>query len=239
MPHPLQSLRRMLILLPAFGLILACKKESAKETLDLLSCNPVSPQGKLSLDPLTGKYSYLTTGGATISINPKGQIIITHKDYAGFKLEFWGSVSPRPGDTLMGVNHENLNGKHIKDRKGTNRTLLFPDGTKLTMRSLGWDTLMVSLTIIENDQAHHFNGHCNKINYSQVSGVLAQQLDEVVADGETCTFEISATGLLFVNIYQEDSHGNKISNRVVLGELERASPSLVRDFYDDPRFGHT
>lgn len=239
MPRSFNLFRRIWILVPFLAIMLSCKKESAKDSLDLESCNPVTLQGKLTRDPVSGKYSYLTTGGATITLNPKVQVIITHKDYAGFKLEFWGYVIPSPGDTLIVGNHENLNGKHIKDRIGTNRSILFPDGTKLTMRGLGWDTLTVSISIIEGKQVHHLNGRCGKWNISQLSEDLATQLDEAVADGETCSFEISGTGLLFVNIYQEDTPGNKVFNRVILGELERASPSLVRDFYDDPRFGHT
>lgn len=239
MPHSSRFRHLFFLLVPAFFLLFSCKKESVKKNLDLESCAAQTPTGHLSYNSATGIYTYNTHGGGTITINLKNNILVNHSGYPGFKFEMWELVVPSPGDTLFGGAHENINGKHIKDRLGLNRTILFPDGSKLTMRAVNSDKHMASISIIDGDEAHHINGTCSTLNLSVVDPDIAQELDEAVADGETSTFEISATGLLFVTIYQEDTHGNKVANRYVLGELEKANPNLVRDFYDDPRYQHT
>lgn len=239
MPHSARFRHLSLLFVPVFFLLFSCKKEAVKKNLDLESCNAVTQKGSLSYNAATDIYTYTTSGGGAITINLKSDIKVTHSGYPGFKIEIWDIVVPSPGDTLFGGGHENLNGKHIKDRLGLHRSILFPDGTKLTMRAVSSDNHMASISIIDGDEAHHINGTCGTLNLSVVDSEIAQQLDEAVADGETSTFEISATGLLFVTIYQEDTHGNKVANRILLGELEKASPSLVRDYYDDPRYGHT
>lgn len=239
MPHSARFRHLLFLFVPVFFLLFSCKKESVEKTLDLESCNAQTAQGHLSFNAATDIYTYNTRGGGVITINLKSGIKITHSGYPGLVIDFWGELTPTPGSTLIGGNHESLNGKHVKDRLGLNRTLLFPDGTKLTMRAEGTIYDLVSVSILDIDEAHHFNVTCQTLNLSMVDTEIAQQLDEMVADGETSTFEITSTGLLFVTVYQEDTHGNKVANRYVLGELEKANPNLVRDFYDDPRLGHT
>lgn len=239
MPHSSRFRHLLFLLLPAFFLLFSCKKEWVKKNLDLESCDAQTAKGHLTFNAATGIYTYNTRGGGVITINLKNDIKVTHSGYPGFKIEIWGIIVPAPGATLLGGDHENLNGKHIKDRLGLHRSILFPDGTKLTMRAVASNNHMASISIMDGDEAHHINGTCGTLNLSVVDSEIAQQLDEAVADGETSTFEISATGLLFVTIYQEDTHGNKVANRILLGELEKANPNLVRDYYDDPRLGHT
>ena len=50
-------------------------------------------------------------------------------------------------------------------------------------------------------------------------------------DGEAGGFEFTSTGLLFVNFYTEDVQGQKINSRVPLGEIFRATPNQVVDYY--------
>ena len=77
------------------------------------------------------------------------------------------------------------------------------------------------------------------MEYSGQSAFVAKSLDDAEADGETATFELTATGLLLYNIYHEDEPGNKVYERVMLGELSRSQPNMVNDYFDDPRLGHT
>lgn len=43
--------------------------------------------------------------------------------------QLWGKSAT---GSLRAALHENLNGKHIKNRIGNNRTIFFPNGTKIT-----------------------------------------------------------------------------------------------------------
>lgn len=101
---------------------------------------------------------------------------------------------------------------------------------------------LISISIYEGGEAHHINANCNNQNVPEYSGIkesMAKQLDDAEADGETGTFEFTPTGLLYENIYTENTPGNKVGNRVPLGELEHDNPTKVNDLFDDPRLGST
>lgn len=224
-------------------LVSACSKNKDDKPDSLpaaSSCQPVAPASRLSFDPASGKYTYQSTGGSKVVIDMTSNIILTTSLYEGFKIEFWGDYSSTTGEGYAG-NHENLNGKHIKDRKGLRRSVMMPDGLKITLVSKGpgFEDVLESISIIDGNSAHYINMICGKLNYSGNSAALAEQLDNREADGETSTIEMSSTGLLWVNIYQEDAPGVRMANREELGELNRANPTQVRDYYDDPRLGHT
>jgi hypothetical protein len=224
------------------GLILsltACHKDEVVEKRPMLgSCQPVSPKGHLSYTSSSGSYTFQTNGGGTIVIDFKSFITITHADYPGFKIELWGGTYVN-GEPKTSANHENLNGKHIKDRIGGRRTISFPDGAKLTLVADGEDGPLRSVSIYDGAESHHINPTCNALELSSTTLAIAQQLDQAEADGETGGFEFTSSGLLFVNLYTEDVAGNKVVNRYLLGEIIRNSPGQVRDHYDDPRLGHT
>jgi len=209
---------------------LSCKKKpkNVPEELPVFgSCEVVAPVGGMSLSP-DGGFIYQTSGGGKIVINHDLSLIISHKDYAGFSLEFWGSVP----QGAASYNHENLNGKHVKDRVGNRRTVVFPDGAKITWyvrEALG---PAVSITIYDGDQVHHINPACNTLEYSTDNPVVAKRLDDLEADGETCTFEITATGLRFKNIYTEEMAGNKVMDAVLIAELFKDNPTRVNDYWN-------
>ena len=231
-----QLLYAMLILLPS----LSCKKDKKEEVQDELptfgTCEAVGAAGRLVLTDAR-KFTYQTSGGGTIVADLSRQIILTHKDYSGFKIEFWGDFE-NENINITG-NHENLNGKHIKDWNGNRRTLIFPDGAKITIVTDGVHETIVSVSIYDGAQCHHFNALCNTLEYSLASSRFAKQLDDAEADGETSTFEITETGLWYKTIYSEDTPGNKTGGPYDLGELQRANPTMVHDYYDDPRMDHT
>lgn len=89
----------------------------------------------------------------------------------------------------------------------------------------GTEKTLVSISIYDGDQGHHINATCSTLEHSSVDGELAQKLDEEEADGETGTIEFTPTGVLFVNIYNEDTPGNKATNRIKLGELFKDNPT--------------
>ncbi|WP_255154125.1 hypothetical protein [Ferruginibacter sp. HRS2-29] len=238
----LQQLSRIFCLFLGLLCFVSCKKDTdddAEEALPLLgTCTAVSPVAGLTYSNPSGPYTLHTSGGGKVVIDPALNIIISHDAYPGFTLELWGTLTVNGGTKTAG-NHENLNGKHIKDRFGNNRTILFPDGAKLTLVTEGPSGKLLSVTLYDGATAHHINTTCNKLEYSAIEGSIARCLDEEQPDGETGGFEISTTGLKFFNIYVEETKGNKVTNRYELGQLIKASPNQVNDFFDDPRLAAT
>jgi hypothetical protein len=227
-------------------LLFGCKKdieEIPEEQLPVFgTCEQVNPEGNISLSGSNnGILTYNTSGGGKIVIDPAGSITITHNDYPGFKLEFWGDAGPL-GIPLNSANHENLNGKHIKDRIDVRRTIIFPDGAKITTLASGFAGPLTSISIYDGEESHYINTNCNyiyKLEHSSTNAAIAKQLDDSEPDGETGIFEFTETGLLFLNIYTEDIAGQKVEKRVPLGVLFKDDPNRVDDYYDDPRYEHT
>lgn len=215
-------------LLLALFAIVSCKKNTEEEKPVFGTCKSVAAKGHLTYSSATNTYKYTTSGGGHIEIKPELTIIISHDDYPGFSIELWGSIAAgAPGS----YNHENLNGKHIKDRLGVRRTIIFPDGARITFYTDGFQGPVLSVTIYDGEEVHHINPACNTIEYSTAHSAYANELEEAEPDGEAGTFEITATGLLFVNLYTEDTAGAKVMNRVLLAELSRANPSQVIDYF--------
>ena len=223
-------------------IISSCKSD--EELLDegfpkLGTCKPVAYTGNLNQTITENTITYLTSGGGKIVMDQKNTIItITHADYQNFKIELWGNLVVN-GETLNSANHENLNGKHIKDRLGNRRSIIFPDGAKITMVAAGLYEQLVSVSIHDGNKYHHINFTCMTLEYSSINSLYAQKLDDNEVDGETGTFEITETGLLFYNIYTEDTPGNKIEENIPLGSLNKDQPTQTNDFFDDPRLSRT
>ena len=191
------------------------------------TCKSVSPKGNFSsIDLSKGIFTYETSGGGKIVMD-QHLLTITHKDYSLFKIEFWGIVQ------------EGLNAKHIKDFSSNRRSLIFPDGTKITIVNGSLDEDRISISIYEGNDYHHINYTCKTLEYSAVNSPYAKKLDDMQADGETCTFEFTETGVLFLNIYTEDVVGQKVEKRVPLGEIFKNEPTTTHDYYDDPRLSRT
>jgi hypothetical protein len=212
--------------------ISSCKKDK-NEAED--KCPSLPPSGHLAYTDGTKTYTYKTSGGGTINVAPN-VITIGHDSYPGFKIELWGGVVV-DGTDVNSANHENLNGKHIKDRMGSRRTILFPDGAKITIVADGEQGPIISISIYDGAEAHQISGSCHTIVKSTSSSDEALQLDNAEMDGEAGGFEFTQGGLLYVNFYREDSPGNKVMDRVLLGEIFRDKPSVVNDYFDDPRRG--
>lgn len=224
----------------AFVLVTGCDKdEKIPEPYPVFgTCKTVKPVGKLSITDLSkGAFTYETNGGGKIVFKPlileEGTITIFHKNYPYLNLQFWGGF-----DAFSAI-HENLNGKHIKDRWGNRRSFIFPDGAKITMVYAEDYEALLSVSIYEGNEIHHINVACNTVEYSSTNSPFVKQVDDAEPDGETATIESIEAGVLFLNIYTEDVAGQKVEERVLLGETYRDNINDVRDFYDDPRLDHT
>jgi hypothetical protein len=237
----MKAIKLALFFMTIACVFLSCKKEKddGEKPPVLGTCQSVMPKGHLTQTG-TGTFIFKTNNGGSIEISSMS-ITLKHDTYPGFKLEFWGDAGPA-GHPLNSANHENLNGKHIKDRINLRRTIIFPDGTKITTLASGYAGPPISISIYDGAESHYINANCNYVNtleHSSTNTAIAKLLDDAEPDGETSTFEFTAMGLVWVNIYTEDVAGNKVMNRVLLGELNRSNPNQVIDHYDDPRLGHT
>ncbi|MCR6721176.1 MAG: hypothetical protein NVV59_13035 [Chitinophagaceae bacterium] len=115
-----------------------------------------------------------------------------------------------------------------------------PDGAKMTIVASGEYLPVIQISVYEGNECHRIIADCLYASISSTGDAAkAKQMDDAEADGETSTIEFLTNGLLWLNIYTENTPGNKIMNRVPLGELDKLNPSNVHDHYDDPRFGHT
>lgn len=240
-PIPIQrNLSHLLLAVLILSFPISCSKDrtgSEEEELPVLgTCQEVNTDGGLT-NPKTGQYLYRSSGGLDINIQrgfEMGSMIVTltYEPFPGqfVTLELWGD-GPAP--------HENLNGKHIKDRIGNSRTIIYPDGTKITFVSTGPTANITAISIYDGAKVHHINISCNKVEYSNSDASLSKLLDDQQADGETSVFEIKDTQFLLYNSYVEDTPGEKVYQRVDLGYIEKDDPKQIYDLYDDPRIDHT
>jgi hypothetical protein len=217
-------------------LVLACNKKSDPEPQPQ-QCIPVAATGHLSIISDT-VFQFTTSGGGKIVIDRARWITIMHKDYANFKIELWGGLTDN-GRTRTAANHENLNGKHLKDRLGKRRTIIFPDGAKITLVCDSVYGAMRTVSIYDGDESHQLNLDCNTIAHSSTVQSKAREMDAAEVDGETGEIIFTQAGLTFWNIYTEDTPGAKVDKKYLLGEIVRDKPSEVNDYFDDPRLGHT
>lgn len=202
------------------------------------TCTPVTPHGNLIHNPATGAFSYTTSGGGLITFDTT--LKISHTTNTIFEYEVWGGYYDTMGIGQLSLVHENLNGKHIKDKIGVNRTIIFPDGAKITW-SAESDTLKVlTFSIYDGVNSYRINSLCNNVlEYSGSDECITKLMDAQEPDGETGSFEISSEKVLIYNLYMEVTPGNKVEDRYDLGEIFFNNPNNVRDYFDDPRYLHT
>lgn len=159
------------------------------------------------------------------------------------RVELWGSVA---SGGLIG-RHENHNGKHVKDRFDARRSILLPSGALLTTVSGGVVDPMLTISIYEEGQSHTIDARTLTLTHSCAGSVAtAVALDEAEADGEAATIRYKPDGgTAFTNEYNQgvSSSGaplEKVYQEQPLSETGGpGNPTQIRDFVDDPRYGHT
>lgn len=231
-------------------LILSCSKDREDEEKDDL---PVLDTCK-TMDALGGlKYmggdmwEFQSASGTIIKLGKQ-----IHEDQYGLTATMTFQTFPGRNDTYQmwggaeiensgpyNAAYENLNGKYIKNRIGNSRTLIFPDGIKITFVSAGPAATITAISIYDGANMYHFNITCDTVEYSASNGAIAKQLEAMQADGETSEFEFTDTHVIMYNSYMENIPGQKIYERVDLGSLEKDNPKQINDLYDDPRVDFT
>jgi len=224
-----------LLLLASIFIIQGCKKDPISHENNPPASPPqaVGPTGHMSGDSIGGPFTFITNSGGVIyvDLSDNHQISFTHEDYENFEIDLWGNVFDN-GNTYLSANHESLNGKHLKDRLGNRRTIVFPDGAKITMHASGVEDPLVLVCIYDGAESHGINASYNMLVHSSTDLAIATDLDNTEADGEAGGFEFSETGLIFFNNYTEDIPGEVVTDYYLLGELEWANPNLVTDYYE-------
>ncbi len=214
--------------------IASCKKDEDPIVPNTENLNPIV---KL-VETVNGQsFEYEINEGPKIVIL-NGSIIFTHKKYDGFRLELFGGINANNENNFF-FNQEFLNGKHIKNRLDSVRTVVFQDGIKVTLNTEGENGKIKSISFYSNSNSHLVIVNPNSISFTSNMGTIANQQDANEPDGETSIIEINSTGLIWDNIYTENIAGEKIMNRIKLGLLTRNNPNQVNDYFDDPRLAAT
>jgi hypothetical protein len=152
------------------------------------------------------------------------------------RIEHWGDP------------HENLNGKHIKDWggaagwDGTRRTVELGDGSKLTLVAAGAQGVVVSTSLYDGDSNVLVNNCRNSIAHFSRDALDTAEREQTQYDGEISSFTTdNATGIAtYETLGNENPAFEYIATPQLLGTSGGfANPNNVRDFFDDPRLGHT
>lgn len=184
-------------------------------------------QGQLKQDGKGKPISYTTSGGYQVSVDKH---TITIKDPSGKNtVQHWGDP------------HEKLNGKHIKDWQGKDRTVVLGDGTKITMGADGPKGVTLNTSIYDGRQNIQIDNKKNEISHHSFNPFDTMFREMSQHDGETALFYTNHNGAgVYNNIYQEDKNFNISPLYQQLGRTGGYSnPSKVYDFYDDPTLKHT
>lgn len=195
-----------------------------------------TPSGACPLffDGFEGPIEYTTSGGYTIHVDRHTISVEDHLDFN--RVEHWGDP------------HENLNGKHIKDWggepewDGSQRSLVLGDGTKVTMEAQGAQGVVLHTSIYDGDENLQVDNCRNAIVHHGIDASDTALRDAQQHDGETAIFGTDADTAVatYTNVYNEDADFDVVEFDVPLGETGGyENPNNVRDFYDDPRLGHT
>jgi hypothetical protein len=201
----------------------------------------VTPQPRGGLVALPdGAHEYTSRSGWWKVKVDRHTITVTRSITGGYqhKWEVWGDP------------HENLNGKHIGDWHGTRRTLLLDDGTRVTMDAAGPQGVVLLTSIFDGAQSHEIGNADDELLHSCVHAATTAERDAAQRDGNTAYLAVVrspasvAGGMLVEEIYSEDAgDGDAVRawEPMVLGETGESdiNPNQVRDYYDDPRLGHT
>jgi len=193
-----------------------------------------NPGGRLNQDGQGGPIQYRTSGGWNVQID-KDKVIIT--DPTG-KQKVEHSGDP----------HEYVNGKHIKDWEGKDRSLVLPDGTKITMNASGPQGLVEHTSIYDGNQNIQIDNRSNQIEHRSFNPYDTRMREAYQADGETSSLRTSWDGnkLSYDNLYTQDrSLGIRDNYKHLAGDKgpwwSRPFFGLfggprTHDAYNDPRY---
>ena len=191
-----------------------------------------NPGGQLCQEGPGKPINYHTSGGWNVSVN--GDKVIITDPSGQHKIEHSGDP------------HEYLDGKHIKDWEGKDRSILLPDGTKISMGATGAQGLITGVSIYDGDQNVQINNQQNQVTHRSFNPYDTKAREFYQADGETSRVSEGWRGLSYQNLYTQDQNLGVRPNFKDLGFAKNEkwyqepffglfSGPRVNDRYDDPR----
>ena len=212
------------------------KSGSVELPVQTPTCGWPLPTGRLEVAS-DCSYSHITNGGWRITLNKLTLTIVDPSNRV--KIENWG-VSDHGVEVAMA--HENLNGKHVKDFLSNRRSHQLPDGSMITIdASVGGRRAWV--TIYDTDQTHRLDAGADQawLEWSSSQGQFGEAQEP---NGETSRIFDEGEGFRWENIYTQEAGaggvpGPKVPGVEGLAETVFANPGQVKDYFDDPRLGHT
>ncbi|MBS2037303.1 hypothetical protein JST97_20110 [bacterium] len=155
--------------------------------------------GQLSQSADGEPISYTTSGGWTINVN---------NDKTSFTDPATGQVLEYSGDP-----HEYLNGEHVKDWEGNQRTVQLPDGTKVTLSATAANGLTTNTSIYDGNRNIQIDNTGDLVTSDNTNYYDTQQREQAQYDGEVATLGYNADGgLIYNDLYNQDANFQFTSN---------------------------
>lgn len=194
-----------------------------------------NPGGHLCQEGPGKPINYTTSGGWKVQVN--GDKVICTSPDGKQKIEHSGDP------------HEYVNGKHIKDWEGKQRSMVLPDGTKITMGASGPQGLVENTSIYDGDQNIQIQNKGNEITHRSFNPYDTRMREAYQYDGETSGVRYNNRGGIdYTNYYTQDENFGVRSNHKDLASVQDPKwyerPILpfwgigqqrTRDYYNDPR----
>ena len=194
-----------------------------------------NPGGHLCQEKPGAPINYTTSGGWKVSIN--GDKVIATSPDGKQKIEHSGDP------------HEYVNGKHVKDWEGKQRSMVLPDGTKVTMGAQGANGVVETTSIYDGDQNIQIQNKGNEITHRSFDPRDTRARDAWQYDGETAGVSYNNKGGIdYTNYYTQDENFGVRSNHKDLASIQDPKwyerpfrpfwmfgQQTVHDHYDDPR----
>jgi hypothetical protein len=185
-----------------------------------------APEGHLVQKSRKGPISFTTTKGWRIGIED-GAI----------------TVKPPEGPSATGLQYvsqgtrERLGTRDLRAWAGDRRSILLPDGAKITLH--GQSGALLRLSLYDGDESHEIDVLTQTIMHSKVDGATARNRDEAEYDGETghlVTFPGKIGNLYLANLYVQNAGADGVPLK-----KEPSASALGRQVadsayaYSDPR----
>jgi hypothetical protein len=194
-----------------------------------------NPGGHLCQEEPGKPINYTTSGGWRVQVNGD-KVIIT--DPTG-KQKIENSGDP----------HEYVDGKHVKDWEGKQRSIVLPDGTKVTMSAPAANGVIEHTSIYDGDQNVQIQNKGNEVTSRSFDPYDTRMREAYQYDGETARVSYNRDGgINYTNLYTQDENFGMHSNYKEIASTndpkwwERplmpffgAGQQRVHDYYNDPR----
>lgn len=193
-----------------------------------------TPAGTMEQAVATGPLTYRTVNGETVIKIDLHKITTTLQ--CRNTWEVWGDP------------HENLNGKHMKDwlDPGLRRTLLLPDGVKITMHADGPHHVVHTTSIYDGAHCYQIDNNTNILTHTCIDGTDAAQREADEYDGETAVMDLLATEVAaVVNVYDQQPGAPGEPDQIQYDAFDlgttggKNNPKQVNDWFDDKRLPST